>query len=144
MYIPPDSIPWGEAKKQRLIINPVMNLAPLDRMFDQGGYPYPTRCYTLQRKKSEGENRPILYDREYVLDFYQSRVIKELSLKNQLLLLEMIKNLYDSEDDTPVVPTAIGDYFDSLTDDSKLQLLRDLAKKIGMRVIKRVWSPSGK
>jgi hypothetical protein len=106
-------------------------------MFEDGGQLYPTKCYQADdRTRANARFLPVRYDIGYVLDFYQSRVIKELSLENQLTLLRAIANMYPV--DLINVPIAdIKDCLDSMATADKLQLCKELADSLGKRVIKK-------
>ena len=130
---------WLEVKEQRILLNRTPNLMTDDKMFRDEGYLYPTKCYQADRIKANCEFRPVRYDSGYALDFYQQRVIKQLSLENQLKLLGAITALYtDLPEEIEKVPMVdIKDCIEALNDVDKLQLCKDIAKSIGMRVIKK-------
>jgi hypothetical protein len=133
---------WVEAKKLGLIKSPAANFIPKDEMFETNnfgvqGYFYPTACYTRDRNKRESELLPILYDIDYAIAVFNEKLIRDLSLENQLILLRAINALYtDSPVEIETVPQVdIKDCIDSFDDVTRLQLCKDIAKSLGKRVI---------
>ena len=125
---------WLEAKEERALLVTAPNLAPTNDMFRPEGELYPTRCFVEGRRKNEALLLPVRYDIDYVLDFYQQRVIKQLSLENQLALLKAVTALYTDNTSTEDKPS-ISEQFKELDSDSQLELLKQLAKSLGKRVI---------
>lgn len=119
---------WLKAKEQRLLISTTPNLAPTNRMFLPNGQIYETKFFPPDRVRANGEERLVRYDIEYVLDFYQQRIVRQLSLENQLTLLKAINALYTAD---------TFDLVNRLPDTEKLQLCKDLAKTLGKRVINK-------
>lgn len=127
---------WLEAKTNKDLFMSCPALTPVDNMFNDDGYLYPTKCYSLERTQKTASYLPIKYDIDYVLDFYQQRVIKQLSLDNQLTLLRAINALYSGDnnkvnEDEP----SLDEQFKAMPHNEQLELIKELVKPLGKRLI---------
>jgi len=130
---------WKEAKDERLLVNSNCNLTPIDEMFLADGCLISTKCYNpLDRSQSACIYQPIRYGLDYVLDCYESRVIKRLSEDNKakvecLILDEGIKTV--SIDCSNACKNHRN--YTGLTVEDQRAWAKYLASQLGLRLIKK-------
>jgi hypothetical protein len=133
---------WMDAKKQRLLYTNICSLSPCDKMFSDSGYLYPTRIYTATRTQATTKIVPILYDINYILDYYNSRVINLLSPHNQAsLILKILKQYLSGQDSLDVFSSrGFRDYFVKLLHEltseyDRTGIANTLARTVGKRLV---------